>query len=98
MALPAAKDSPEPARAELLAEVRQLKSSLVILDNLVMEFVTSPIFEQTKTVDVQMAAKARRALEGIIVVSDQIKKSSEKLKKLSPKSEPPAPGAAQNKP
>lgn len=98
MALPEAKDSPEPAKAEPLAEVRQMKSSLVVLDNLVMEFVTSPIFEQTKTVDVQMAAKARRALEAIIGISDQIKKSSEKLKKPSPKTQSAAAPAASARP
>ncbi len=68
-------------------EAEQLKHSLVALDNLVMAFVNNPIFDQPKTVDVQMAVKARRALEGIIEVSDQIKKSGEKLKKLSAEKE-----------
>jgi hypothetical protein len=81
MGLPEAKDLAERSRSEAVEAAKQLNSSLVVLDNLVMEFVNSPIFEQPKTVDVQIATKARRALEGIIEISDRIKKSSEKLKK-----------------
>lgn len=87
MLLPEDKNLPRRSRPEVGGETKQLMSSLVVLDNLVMEFVNSPIFEQPKTVDVQIAAKARRALEEIIEVSDQIKKNSEKLKKLAEKTQ-----------
>lgn len=81
--LPGDGNQQERSRIEVGTEGEQLKSALSTLDKLVMEFVNNPIFEQAKTVDVQMAAKARRALEDIIEVSDRIRKSSEKLKKLS---------------
>lgn len=85
MVLPEAKNPSERSSSAVGTETKQLMSSLVVLDNLVMEFVNSPIFGQPKTVDVQIATKARRALEAIIEVSDQIKKSTEKLKKLAEK-------------
>lgn len=81
--LPGDSNLQERSKVEVGTEAGQLKSALSALDKLVMEFVNNPIFEQAKTVDVQMAAKARRALEDIIEVSDRIRKSSEKLKKLS---------------
>ena len=85
LALPEPQDATEQRRPEVAAEPRQLKSSLTLLDQLVMEFVDSPIFEQAKAVDVKAAAKARRNLEAIIEVSERIKKGSEKLKKLAQK-------------
>jgi hypothetical protein len=83
--LPGDDNLPQRFKMEVGAEPEQLKSALSTLDKLVMEFVNNPIFEQAKTVDVQMAAKARRTLEDIIEVSDRIRKSNEKLKKLSQK-------------
>jgi hypothetical protein len=59
---------------------------LIILDNLVMAFVTNPIFEQGKVADVKMSKKARADLEGIIEVSDRIKKGADKSKAAAQKS------------
>lgn len=87
LALPEPKNLAEPDKAEIGADLRQLKSALIVLDNLVMEFVNSPIFVQTKTVDMQMAVKARGVLDGIIEVSDRIRKSNEKLKKQASKTQ-----------
>ena len=75
------------SRSETGAEAEQLKSLLLALDELVIEFVNNPIFEQTKTVNVRMSAKAKADLEEIIVVSDRIKKGSEKLKKAAEKAQ-----------
>jgi hypothetical protein len=83
--LPEGEKPAERSRPEVGAAAGPVKSSLLVLDKLVMEFVDSPIFEQARKVDVQQAAKARRNLEEIIELSDQIKKSSEKLKNSVPK-------------
>jgi hypothetical protein len=85
LALPEPQDTTEPRRPVVADEPQGLKSSLTLLDQLVMDFVDSPIFEQAKTVDVKTAGKARRNLEAIIEVSDRIRKGSEKLKKLAQK-------------
>jgi malonyl CoA-acyl carrier protein transacylase len=84
--LPEAKSPPERPREEPLRD-EQLKSSLARLDGLVMEFIDSPIFEQAKAVNLEQAAKARRNLEEIIELSEQIKKSSEKLKNSAQKTQ-----------
>jgi hypothetical protein len=85
--LPEAQKAPERTRPEIAADVKRMKASLVVLDNLVMGFVNNSIFDQTKTVDLQQATKARRDLDEIIVMSDQIKKCSEKLKSVAPKTQ-----------
>lgn len=83
--LPEPKRPAASAKTENRSEAQVLKSSLIVLDNLVMEFVNSPIFEQSRTVNVEQAAKARLNLEQIIELSEQIKKSAERLKSLGQK-------------
>ena len=86
MVLPEAEKPQGPPGQEAGGEAERLKSSLTALDNLILAFVNNPIFERAKTADVQMSAKARRDLEEIIELSEQIKKSSERLSKGAPKS------------
>ena len=83
--LPEPKKLAERPKPEALAEAAQLKPSLSKLDALIFEFVNNPIFDQTRAVNVEQAAKARRDLEEIIEISDQIKKCGERLKSLAQK-------------
>jgi hypothetical protein len=76
---------PEALSAERLgiavaATSERLGISLSELSNLIDEFVSNPIFEQSKLVDAQLSAKARQDIEAIIELSSQIKRTSEKLK------------------
>jgi hypothetical protein len=63
---------------------KQVRSALFRLDDLIMSFVTSPLFKNL--VDTENADKARHDLTGIIDLSGVIKKNAEKLSKGSPKS------------
>jgi hypothetical protein len=85
--LPEAQKAPERPRPEIAVDAKRMKTSLVMLDNLVMGFINNSIFDQTKTVDLQQATKARRDLDEIIVMSDQIKKCGEKLKGVAQKTQ-----------
>lgn len=59
-----------------------VKDSLVALDQLILSFVTNPIFRsKTLAVDAQLAAKASRDLESIINLSAHIKRAADKLSK-----------------
>ena len=78
---------PEPATAPLdrspfavEAGIDPLRSSLGALSHLIDEFVSNPMFEAARLVDMQLSAKARRDMEAIIELSGEIKRSSEKLK------------------
>lgn len=77
---PAEQQQPPRPRPEIGEDARRMRSSLVVLDNLIMAFVNSSIFDQTKAVNLPAGIKARRDLEEIIELSEQIKKSSERLK------------------
>lgn len=84
MALP---EPDEAVRREVApAKAERVDHLLIILDNLVMAFVNSPVFEQGKVVNVRQSMKARADLEEIIAVSDRIRKGSERLKAAAQKS------------
>ena len=85
MVLPESESVFDRPQAEAGVEAAQLKSSLSVLDGLITEFVDNPIFKEANLVDVQLSAKARRDLEEIIEVCDQVKKLSGKLKKTAQK-------------
>lgn len=83
MALPETENVFERPQMEVGPEVGQLKSSLSVLKKLIIGFVNNPIFREANVVDIQLSAKAKHDLEDIIELSEQIKKSSEKLNKLT---------------
>jgi hypothetical protein len=77
---PTAKDE---KREKLKEESGQdgLQGFITALDGLVKSFVSNPVFQKNTAVNYQQVAKARRDLDGIIEVSDRIKKAAERLGK-----------------
>ena len=65
------------------AEAERLKSALSDLKELIREFVNNPLFKKANVVDVQLSAKARRDLEDIMDVSDEVKQSCARLHKAA---------------
>ena len=58
----------------------RLKTSVLVLRNLVRSFVTNPLFQQNSgTLDVQLSARANRDLRGIAVLSDAIRRNARRL-------------------
>lgn len=78
---------PEPEKgykrsdAEVGPGAERLKAALSALGKLVAGFAHNPIFKESNVVDTQLSAKARRDLEEIIALSDQIRKFCEKQAK-----------------
>lgn len=85
MALPETGNVFERPQMEVGPEAGQLKSSLSVLNKLIIGFVNNPMFKEANVVDVQLSVKAKHDLEDIIEISEQIKKSSEKLNKIARK-------------
>lgn len=57
----------------------QLQPSLLMLRRLVDRFVRSPFFREVNVIDAQVSTRTRRDLEGIIELSDRLKKECERL-------------------
>ena len=70
----------ERSGTEVEVTSERLRISISDLSNLIDEFVSNPMFEQSKLVDARLSGKARQDIEAIIELSGQIKRSSEKLK------------------
>jgi hypothetical protein len=85
MALPETENVFERPQMEVGPEAGQVKSSISVLNKLILGFVNNPIFKEANVVDVQLSVKAKHDLEDIIEMSEQIKKSSEKLNKIARK-------------
>ncbi len=58
-----------------------MKGALVKLCNLIFRFTENPILKKPGTTDVQQSARASADLLSIIELSDNVKKSAERLKK-----------------
>jgi hypothetical protein len=81
LALPRPEAPPaERSGAEVGATSERLRISISDLSSLIDEFVSNPMFEQSKLVDARLSDKARHDIEAIIELSGQIKRSTEKLK------------------
>jgi hypothetical protein len=61
----------------------QLKQSLFQLDDLIMNFVTNPLFQNPTVINVELSTRAGRDLEEIIHMSQNVKKCAERLNKSS---------------
>jgi hypothetical protein len=57
----------------------QLRSLLSSLSKSINEFVENPLFESARVVNAGLSAQARRDLQQIIYLSNQIRKTSERL-------------------
>src|ERR1051325_569015 len=79
MALPETENVFERPQMEVGPEAGQVKSSISVLNKL--------IFKEANVVDVQLSVKAKHDLEDIIEMSEQIRKSSEKLNKIARKAQ-----------
>ena len=75
-------EAPVAQRSRITVEAtsERLRISISDLSNLIEEFVSNPMFEQSKLVDARLSDKARQDIEGIIELSREIKRSSEKVK------------------
>jgi hypothetical protein len=76
---PAHDASQESAEREIAGE-KEMRSSLLSLDELIMGFVNNPAFRKQDVLDTQHSARASRDLSVIIKLSQKIKQRAEKLK------------------
>jgi hypothetical protein len=61
------------------ANTPEITSSLMALDNLILNFVNNPVFKEIGVIDTRLGLKARRDLEEIIELSEKVRKSAEQM-------------------
>lgn len=81
LALPEVNVAPgQKQNAEEPPAPERVRSSLVILSNLIDRFVSNPIFKESKLIDAKLSAQALEDIERIVAISSEVKKTSEKLR------------------
>jgi hypothetical protein len=71
----------QPQANPAISNIKELKTSLQMLDELIMSFIENPTFERPGVVDVEQSAKARRDLEGIVEHSQSLREQAKRLGK-----------------
>jgi hypothetical protein len=75
-------------KPEVVFDAAQMKASLSTLDELIVSFVTNPVFQSSPSVvDAAQATKAGRALRDINALSADIKRNADRLSKSQDKPE-----------
>jgi hypothetical protein len=75
-----AHDADQEITEREIAGEKEMRSSLLSLDKLIMAFVNNPAFRKQDVLDTQHSARASRDLSVIIKLSQKIKQRAEKLK------------------
>src|SRR6266550_4303607 len=78
LALPQPEPGYQPHTSDPIVTPQQIKSSILRLARVVFRFVDNPFFKEASVVDTELTTKARRDLEEIIKLSEQLKKDSER--------------------
>jgi hypothetical protein len=81
LSLPEVEESRKPDKAAEIQTPEALRSAVGKLDALVNSFAWNPVFQRPNVVDLEQSTKASRDLAGIIIISEQIRKSAEELGK-----------------
>ena len=76
-------DGDKKSKTEIDFDEMEMKTALSMLCDRIESFVKSPIFETPGVLDVQHSTKASSDLESILKLSASVRKSAERLKKVS---------------
>ena len=82
--LPAEGESRKPNSVQFISNSNEYRAALLVLDSTIMRFVNNPLFRTPNTLEVDLAAKARRDLEAVIALTVDLKKTALRLSKASP--------------
>jgi hypothetical protein len=66
-------------------DASDLKPSVAALDTLIFSFVSNPIFKEVGVVNAKLGIRARHDLEGIIELSEMVRKNAEKMSRSAAK-------------
>ena len=81
LALPQSDPGYQPRTSDPITSQGQIKSSILRLARVVFRFVDNPFFKEASVVDTELTTRARRDLEEIIELSEQLKKGSDRFEK-----------------
>ena len=82
--LPQPKTAEKPQGNSAITNADEFRAALLVLDRTIMSFVSNPLFQKPNTIEVRQGADARRDLETIIDLTEDLKKTTARLSKAHP--------------
>lgn len=80
--LPQAKNKEQSFTNRTITNSGEFRAALLVLDQTIMSFVLNPLFQKPNTIEVKQGSEARRDLEIIIDVADDLKRTAVRLSKV----------------
>lgn len=71
-----------PFSNKTISTANDFRAALMILDRAIMSFVSNPIFQKPNTIEIKQGTDARQALETVINLTDDLKKTASRLGKV----------------
>jgi hypothetical protein len=70
-----------PLSNKIINNSSDFRGALMVLDRTIMSFVSNPVFQTPNTIEIKQGADARQALETVIYLADDLKKTASRLGK-----------------
>jgi len=83
LSLPQSEEPQKGLKAPAVTTPRQFREELLLLDKIIMRFVTNPVFQANNALDVNLARKASEDLEHVIFLTADLKQNAQKLGKTA---------------
>ncbi len=81
--LPQPDATEKPVPNKIISNAREFRAALMVLDRTIMNFVSNPLFQHPNMIEIKQGTDARKDLETVISLTDDLKKTALRLGKAS---------------
>jgi len=79
--LPQPDATEKPVPNKIISNASEFRAALMVLDRTIMNFVSNPLFQHPNMIEIKQGADARRDLETVISLTDDLRKTASRLVK-----------------
>lgn len=79
--LPQPEPPEKPSLNKAISNANEFRAALMVLDRTIMSFVSNPLFQNPNMIEIKQGANARKDLEAVIDLTDDLKKTASRLAK-----------------
>ena len=79
--LPQPDATEKPVPNKTISNANEFRAALMVLDRTIMNFVSNPLFQNQNMIEIKQGINARRDLETVISLTDDLKKTASRLGK-----------------
>ncbi len=79
--LPQPEAAEKPFSNKAISNASEFRAALMVLDRTIMNFVSNPLFQHPNMIEIKQGTDARKDLEAVITLTDDLKKTASRLGK-----------------